>query len=108
MAAPQLFGRWFRNPASWRAWRVFLSALFALPITDADDLALYRRCTGRDETPTQRVEEAWLVVGRRGGKSLTLALIGCFLSAFVDWSPYLVPGELAVVSILAADRRQAR
>lgn len=104
---PELFGRWFKKPETWRAWRVFLKSLFALPMAE-DELALYRQCTGRDTPPADRVNEAWLVVGRRGGKSLNLAILGAFMAAFVDWSEHLVPGELAVVTILAADRRQAR
>ncbi len=28
MADPKLFTPWFRNPASWAAWRSFLAALF--------------------------------------------------------------------------------
>ena len=40
-----LFGPWFKKPATWAAWRVFLSALFGLPI-DGDGLDLFRRSTG--------------------------------------------------------------
>src|SRR5262249_45725122 len=52
--------------------------------------------------------EAWLVCGRRAGKSFILATIAVFLAAFRDWRPYLGPGEIATVMIVAADRRQAR
>jgi hypothetical protein len=74
----------------------------------ADDLALYRRCTGRDEPPPGAAREAWLVVGRRGGKSMVLALIAVFLACFCDWAPFLSPGERGTIMVLAADRRQAR
>lgn len=53
---------------SWAAWRVFLKALFGLELT-ADELVVYRRHTARDATPTAPGREAWVVVGRRGGKS---------------------------------------
>ena len=48
------------------------------------------------------------MVGRRGGKSRILALIATFLATFRDYDPYLAPGEVATVAILAANRAQAR
>jgi hypothetical protein len=53
------------NEPSWFAWRVFLRALFALPL-DAAELEVFRRFTGRAAPPPE-VREAWCVVGRRGG-----------------------------------------
>ncbi len=29
---PQLFSPWFKDPATWASWLVFLAALFALPM----------------------------------------------------------------------------
>ena len=107
IADPNLFARWFRDRETWRAWFVFLRALFGLPMS-ADDLALYRQCTGRDDPPPGGAREAWLVVGRRGGKSMVLALIAVFLACFCDWAPFLSPGERGTIMVLAADRRQAR
>jgi Terminase large subunit, T4likevirus-type, N-terminal len=102
-----VFGSAFRQPETWAAWRVFLSALFALPM-DAEQLALYRECTGRQEPPTERATEGWLVCGRRSGKSFTLALIAVFLACFRDWHPYLNVGERGIVMVVAQDRKQAR
>ena len=106
-ADPNLFARWFRDRDTWRAWFVFLRALFGLPMS-ADDLALYKECTGREDPPAGGAREAWLVVGRRGGKSMVLALIAVFLACFCDWAPFLSPGERGTIMVLAADRRQAR
>ena len=86
---------------------MFLAALFGLPM-DEGQFAVYRECTARDVAPTTPAREAWLVIGRRGGKSFTLALIACFLACFKDWRPYLGPGERATIMVIAADRRQAR
>ena len=44
----------------------------------------------------------------RGGKSFALSLVAVFLAAFKDWKPYLGPGEVATIMILAKDRAQAR
>ena len=104
---PQLFAPWFKDPATWRAWFAFLAALFALPM-DAEGLALYQRHTGRETVLTEPASEAWVIVGRRGGKSLIAALVAVFLACFKDYSSALSPGERATVMCLAADRRQAR
>jgi hypothetical protein len=63
----KLFGPHFKSD-SWNAWRAFLAALFGLPLTH-DQLVLFQQCTGRSTSPTNPLREAWLVVGRRVGKS---------------------------------------
>jgi hypothetical protein len=102
-----VFPRWFRNRASWQAWLVFLRALFALPLSP-DQLATYRAHTGRSSAPTEPAEEGWLVVGRRGGKTLVLALVAVYLACFRSYAEYLQPGERATILVIARDRRQAR
>lgn len=104
---PNVFAPHFPNAATWRPWRAFLAALFALPM-DEDALALYRECTARSQPPSAPATEAWLKIGRRGGKSRILALIAVYLATFRDWRPYLAPGERGHVLVVAADRRQAR
>lgn len=106
MDHPKLFAPYFRG-ATWRAWRGFLAALFALPMAEAD-LAAYRHHTGRQAPPVAPFKEAALVVGRRGGKSRVLALVATYLATFRDYTPFLAPGEVATVAIIAADRKQAR
>ena len=104
---PNLFAPWFKDHATWAAWRAFLCALFALPMTP-EQLATYRLCTGRKTPPATPVTEAWVPVGRRGGKSFVEALTAVFLACFRDYSEYLAPGERATVLIVAADRKQSR
>ena len=106
MMDPKLFGRWFAGP-SWAAWFTCITALFGLDMTEDqhDGFKLY---TGRETPPTKPAREAWLIVGRRGGKSIISALIACFLACFRDYSKLLSPGEAGVLMCLAADRRQAR
>lgn len=103
---PDVFAAHFRGD-TWRAWRVFLAALFGLPMDD-DALAIYRRHTERTTAPHTAFKEAALVVGRRGGKSRVLALVATFLATFRDYAPYLAAGEVATVAVIAADRKQAR
>ncbi|MBI5320882.1 hypothetical protein [Bradyrhizobium sp.] len=104
---PRLFAPFFKDPDSWIAWQALIGAAFGLPMT-GDHLAIYRKCTGRTDPPTEQMRELVLVVGRRGGKSRVLALIATWLAAFVDYKPYLDPGERGVVQVLAADRDQAK
>ena len=103
---PNLFGRHFRG-ASWAAWKVFLAALFAEPADEAG-LAVYRERTGRTAWPTAPFTEAAVIVGRRGGKSRTLALIAVYLACFRSYEQFLAPGEVATIGILAVDKGQAR
>jgi hypothetical protein len=100
-------GRWFRDRQTWFPWFVVLKTIFGLPLT-LSELHLFRKCTGRREPSLEGYREAWFVVGRRGGKSRVLALVAVFLSVYVDWTPYLSPGEVGTVKIIATDRRQAR
>jgi hypothetical protein len=105
MVHPALFGPLF-GP-SWQRWRVFLAALFGLPMT-AEQAAMFRECTGRATMPTAPFHEAAVICGRRGGKSRILALLAVFVAAFLDHRPHLAAGEIATVAVIAADRRQAR
>jgi len=100
------FARWFQGE-SWSSWTAFLSALFGLRMTPAQ-AAVYRKFTGRPVRPKEALREAWVVAGRRGGKSLVAALTGVYLASFRDYAKHLAPGEAATVMIIAADRRQAR
>src|ERR1700747_1733489 len=68
MADRNLFAPWFKDHATWTAWRAFLAALFALTMTD-DQFAIFKESTGRSQPPQQPATEAWLVCGRRAGKS---------------------------------------
>jgi hypothetical protein len=103
---PALFGSWFKDRASWAAWFTFLRALFGLELDEAG-LELFRQCTGRNEPSPSGYLEVSLIIGRRGGKSLILALIAAYLACFYNWAPYLTGGERATIMVIAADRRQA-
>lgn len=101
-----LFQPWFRDRTTWEPWFAFLAALFAQPMSD-EQLQIYRECTGRYRPPTEVQREAWLVVGRRGGKSFILALVATYLAAFFNYEKRLSPGERGTILILAAGIPQA-
>jgi hypothetical protein len=105
MDDPQLFGGWFEGP-SWQPWRVFLGALFGLELTP-QQMEIWTSCTGRTVAQGP-YREAWLAVGRRGGKSRILALIAIYLSCFRSHDEYLSKGEIGTVMVLASTKDQAR
>jgi hypothetical protein len=92
----------------WTAWRSFISAVFCQPFKSIGEERVFQQCTNLKEPPRQRPPSIWMPIGRRGGKSRILAAIAVHLGCCYDWAPYLDPGELGVVPVLAADRRQAR
>lgn len=102
-----LLGASIRDAESWKPWRALLAAAFGLPLS-SDELALYRQCTGRTAPPGEPAAYLWLVIGRRGGKSFTMASIAVFMAVFKNWRRYLSPGERAIALLIAADREQAK
>jgi hypothetical protein len=103
----QLFRPLFKSLDTWNSWLVILKAIFALEMTD-EERKVFTSLTGRETPPVQQVQECWLVVGRRGGKSFIVALIATFLATFRDYRSFLGPGERGVLMIIATDRKQAR
>jgi hypothetical protein len=102
---PHLFSGLMDKP-SWTPWRVLLKAVYGLPLDDTE-LTIYQRHTGRQIAPQKQSRYAEMVVGRRGGKSRTLAIMAIYQACVPDHSPYLVPGEVPVIAIIAKDREQA-
>lgn len=98
---------WFRNAADWTAWKAFLKAAYALPM-DAQELAIYRECTGRKKPPEKPARQVWCPTGRRARKSAIAALIGVFESCFRDYSKYMAPNERATIPIIAKSMKEAR
>jgi hypothetical protein len=103
---PAIFGPWFKDP-SFAPWIAFLKTVFGHPL-DETELKLFQECTGRTMPFAVGYLIAALVIGRRGGKSLCLAVVAAYLSAFKDWTPYLTGGEVGHIVILSADRRSAK
>ncbi|MBN2243106.1 MAG: hypothetical protein JW793_10480 [Acidobacteria bacterium] len=93
-----------RDLGSWENWLVCLRGIFALGM-DHDELAVYRRFTGRKNAPTRPFREAFLICGRRGGKSFISALIVVYLATLRSWDVTLGRGYILC---LACDREQAK
>lgn len=103
-----LFRPLFKDFSTWRAWEVYLRALFGLGIEGEGDLKLLRDCTGLDAVSESPARESFVIAGRRSGKSFISSVIAVFLAAFKDWRPYLAAGEKGYIFVIANDRSQAR
>lgn len=104
--ALQIFGLHFTPRESWKPGFAFLAALFGCAL-DAEELEIFRKHTKRESAPTKPLREAWLVCGRRSGKSRLAALVAVYVACFIDYRKRLAPGERGVVMLLAVNREQA-
>ena len=73
------FGRRFWKGDTWATWKVFLAAVFALPL-DAEQLKVFQHHTGREKPDAEGYQEIFAIVGRGGGKSIVAAAVGVFLA----------------------------
>ena len=91
---------------SWAAWRAMLFAMMGEEL-EPDELASFRKLTGREAPPASPVDECVVVAGRRGGKTRAMAVLGVYIAALCDHQTKLARGERAVVLLIAPDKRQA-
>ena len=67
------------------------------------------RCTQRDAPDPRGYNEAWLICGRRSGKSRMLSTAAVYLATlYCDWRKYLATGERAKIMVVSQDRGQAK
>lgn len=98
----------FRDLESWKAWRVFLKSLFGIGLDGRIERRIFRECTGLRSPKRGQIREAFVIAGRRSGKSFISSIIAVYLAAFKDWRQYLSPGEKGWIFIIATDRAQAK
>ncbi|MCC3245441.1 hypothetical protein LG047_08920 [Methylocystis sp. WRRC1] len=103
---PDIFGEVLPGD-SWAAWRTLLIAAMGEPLTDAERI-VFAQLTGREHEPRERVDELWAIIGRRGGKTRAVAVLGAYLASLVDYKPILAPGERASLLIISASLWQAQ
>jgi len=102
-----LLGRFFKDKLTWSNWFVVLKGLFGLAMNEWE-FARWTKITGRTSGLTRLFREAFFLIGRRGGKSFMVGIIAVFKAVFFDYSPYLAPGEMATILIIAVDQTQAK
>jgi len=106
LSDPQLLGNALPGP-SWFLWRTMLIAMQGEPLTP-EELEAFEVVTGRKTSPTEPVEEAAFVVGRRGGKDRTMSVLATYLAGCIDYTGTLAKGERGVALCIAPDQRQSR
>ncbi|MFW6068108.1 MAG: hypothetical protein ACOC9E_00855 [Chloroflexota bacterium] len=105
MTDPALLGNTFAA-SSWDQWRALLAGFDGLQLSAAES-EVFRALTDRPPPPAP-LDELWLVIGRRGGKSISAALLAVVAACTFDRQNLLAPGEIATVMVIAEDRKQAR
>ena len=106
MQHPALFAPWF-GEASFAALRTIVRAIFALPPSESDR-ERFSELSRRQTWPTIAATEAWILAGRRSGKSLVSALLAVYLACFRRYDNVLAPGEEGTIVLAAKDKAQAR
>ena len=105
MDDPALFAPWYRGP-SWDGWRSVLKAMHCLPMSDAE--VVFFNSVAERYPPKHPVREAWIAVGRGGGKdSIASVIVGHTAATFEPYAG-LRPGERPLCLLLACDREQAK
>lgn len=99
------FSAWLGDLEVWRPWEVFCKVLSARPLDDPDEWRLFEECTGRTTPPAEPVTEAWAIVGRRGRKSATAAVLAVYQSVHRHWPR--APGETLRTIVVANSKDQA-
>src|SRR5262245_39961101 len=87
LADPQLLGNALPGD-SFSNWRVMLIAANGEKLS-ATERETFRRFTGRQQEPGERIEEGLFLIGRRGGKDKAAATQATYLATLVDWSSVL-------------------
>lgn len=105
LSDPALLGNTLAGP-SWARWKAILLATVGEPLTPPE-LALFKESTGREEPPTELVDEAAYCIGRRGGKDRAASVLICYFACLCD-HPRLARGEHGLVFCTGPDQRQSK
>jgi hypothetical protein len=105
LSDPAYFGEVYSGE-SLASWRVLLIAALGEELLDTER-DLFQAVTAREREPLEPVAEFWGVIGRRGGKTRSMAVLTAYLAACIDHRHALGPGERGKVPLLAASTLQA-
>lgn len=101
-------GKYFKDKATWQAWFTFFKALSGSQELTSEELDLVRQCTGLDSVPGEEIKEAYMVCGRRSGKSTICALLAVFYAVWGEWEKYVSKGEQPKIFIVACNKEQSK
>jgi len=103
---PHIFGSILPG-ASWDVWRVILIAAMGEELMP-EERVIFKAVTGREREPVERVDELWMICGRRSGKTRAIAILAAYIAALIDFTDVLAPGERASLPIMSASMWQAQ
>ena len=110
IADRNLLGRGFPPTAegldSWMRWRAILKAMYGEEL-NLFERSLFRAVAGGREAPSRPVKFAWVIAGRRSGKTAISSAIAV-TAAMGDYRKYLRYGEKATIVCLANGKLQAK
>ena len=87
---------------------MFFKVLSGSQELDADELGLLQNCTGLDSVPGEEIKEAYMICGRRSGKSTICALLAVFYAVWGEWENYVSKGEQPKIFIVACNKEQSK
>jgi hypothetical protein len=102
---PAYFGAMLSGD-SWAPWRALLIAMLGEDLTH-DERIIFQLLTEREQDPGKIVAEFWGIIGRRGGKTRAIGVLGAYISGCCDHRGVLAPGERGILPVLAASTAQA-
>lgn len=90
------------------AQRTLLKGIYGLPL-DAEELDLWRECTGRETYPGRPFGEVTILAGARAGKDSRIAApVVVYEGVFGGHECHLAKGERGVIILVAQDLRATR
>lgn len=102
-----LLGAPFQAPSFW-PWHAVAKVISGEKL-DKREAKLFRQCTGRTKLPKGPVTNLTLLGGRRSGKDRFMSAVAIYRAALAaKWQEIMSPGEMAVVVMLGADKKQAK
>ena len=96
---------------SWQGWLTALQVLYGLDMKPTKDKAkLIRLCTGWERKPQfapEGFKTALFLIGRRGGKSRVISIVGAYEATLAGHHEKLAKGERGILPIIAPTKAQA-
>jgi hypothetical protein len=103
-----LFGKTFAGESFW-TWRTVAKLIDGVPLTEDREIELFKRATGRTRLLDKACRRLFVLCGRRAGKDRFKSAVAIWRAALVaDWRKHMSAGEQSVVTLLGADKAQAR
>ena len=106
-----IFKHFLGDLDSWQGWLTALQVFYGLDMKPTKDKAkLIRLCTGWERKPQFApggFKTALFLIGRRGGKSRVISIVGAYEATLAGHHEKLAKGEKGILPIIAPTKEQA-